>query len=1348
MIPQAKNSTPRGQRPRRSPLAPYVPAPVLAGSARAGRAAPWSEELSGSLLIADMAGFTRLADRVAERGRLGTEQLVGILNRYYARILKPVFRYGGQPFRFGGDSLVALFSGEQHAEAAAACACAIHAELARAAVLPASAGGGQIRVSQGIASGDLTLLCAAPEGRTAVFLLLGAAVGDAVRAQDAASAGETLLASSTTAALGLDIPPGEDGFVRCPETLAPLAAARGRGVRPPEQFAASFLDPTLAERLGAEVGANAGEHRRIAVLFVQVDGLHDLCATGPDGLRIVETLSARIAADVSAGGGVLLGADPTPSGAKFLAVFGLDRVSEHDTERAALTALALCRTLRPLPASLVWKIGLNAGTVLASDLGVQRRRDYTVLGDPINVAARLAAGAAVRTAVAHGALENEIRPAVRLGALPAAMAKGKATPLPRVRLVDRRRTPLSSLAPPVEAIVGRNEETARLRALSRAATEARETRTALLCGPAGTGKSALIALLAREWEDRGGAALLLDRRRIAGVPGPYAVWRGPLRALLGVRRGETASLPAIVASVERWALEDRDSVALLARLVGVPFAGDALAALDPPVLAERLRRTAVAALTAAAQEQRLLVAVDDLATLDEASADLVRALIIRRPSAPLVVIAGAREDGSDPPWDEHVVLGGLHGVALEKVVAEALGAAALDGRVLAFLDTRTAGNPLFAITLAREALAEGLIAVSPGTRTCVPIADLATLSAPSSLVGLLQAAVDALAPGDRVLMQAAAVCGQRFAPALLAAAGSSAVATLDRALDRLTGGDLLQRDADGWLSFRRPLLRETVYDALPSARRKRMHRRIADALLRDWAVGDEEALAEHLIAAEDPRLVPFALRAGARAQELADGEAALRAYRAIYGGPRRVRDADGAATLLALVAAGDVLVHHVSRYAEALDCYRRALRRVGHSPGDGDLPNATAVRYKLGYALRRLGRDEEAARAFRRVLRADAGAPSALAASSLLELAMIRHVAGASGPALRLCRRALAVAEAAGAAVERAHAYIRLGIALSHTGDHMHAVDYLQRGAELCRELGDVRWQADGMNNLGAVQFRLGLLDDAAAAYQAARDLWRGSDDADRTAQAAINLGEVLALRGHFEEAQRLFADCRARWERSGYAIGVANADLFAGQTHARQGSWAAAREELRRAADQALSLGFDSLASLAEASLAEALHDAGRRSAARETAERAAARGARARSRLYDAYVQRALGVASGASEAGRGRLVEAMAAFARQDMAFEEAVTRLRLAEALILLSDAEAVRQAESALATFTRLGTTPERERALRLLERWQATTPHTRPLLSEGFVEAQPPGPPPSSLPASLRSARRGSLLRS
>jgi class 3 adenylate cyclase/tetratricopeptide (TPR) repeat protein len=1292
---------------------------------RAGRAAPWSEELEGSLLVADMAGFTRLADRVAERGRLGTEQLVGILNRYYARILKPVFRYEGQPFRFGGDSLVALFSGRHHAEMAAACASAIHTELARTALLPSSAGGGRIRVSQGIASGKLTLLCAAPADKTAAFLLLGQTVGDAVRAQDAAAAGETLLASSTASRLGLEGETTPEGFLPCPSLPQPRSAERSRHQRPPERFAARFLDPTLAERLGVEGGANAGEHRRIAVLFVQIDGLHELCATGVEGVRAIEEMSARVASEVIAGGGVLLGADPTPSGAKFLAVFGLDRVSEHDTERAALAALALCRTLRSLRPSLAWKIGLNAGTVLASELGAQRRRDYTVLGDPINVAARLAAGAPLHTAVAHGALENEIRPAVRLGALPAAIAKGKAAPLPRVRLVDRRRTPLSSLAPPVEEIVGRAEEAERLRRLEREAAETRTARAALVSGPAGTGKSVLIALLAREWEERGGRALLLDRRRVGGVPGPYAVWRGPLRALLGVRRGETASLPALGAVVERWALEDRDALALLARLLGVPFAGDALASLDPPLLADRLRRVAVSALAAAARDQRLLVAVDDLAALDDASADLLQALVRRRADAPLVVLAGARTDTSDLPWDETVALGGLHGRELEQAVAQALGAASLDPRVLGFLEARTAGNPLFAISLAHEALADGLIAVSPGTRTCVPIADLAALSAPSSLVGLLQAGVDALAPADRGLMQAAAVCGQRFAPALLAAAGAAQADLLDRAIDRLTVGDLLQRDADGWLSFRRPLLREAVYDALPSARKRRMHGRIADALLRDWATGDEDVLAEHLIAAEDPRLVPFALRAGARAQELADGEAALRAYRAIYAGPRRVRDADPAATLVSLVAAGDVLVHHVSRYAEALGCYERALRRAGRHTLSADTPDVLSIRYKLGYALRRLGRDEAAARALRRVLRDGRGTPSAMAASALLEIAMIRHVAGASGPALRLCRRALAVAEAAGAAVERAHAYIRLGIALSHTGDHVHAVDFLQRGVELCRDLGDVRWQADGMNNLGAVLFRLGRLDDAAAAYQAARDLWRSSDDADRTAQAAINLGEVLALRGQFDEAQRLFSDCRARWERSGYAIGVANADLFAGQTHARQGNWTAAREELRRAADQALALGLDGLTAFAEASLAEALYDAGRRSAARQTAESAAARGARARSRLYDAYVQRALGVASGATDAGRRRLADAIAVFARQDMAFEEAVTRLRLAEALILMADAEAVRHAEAALETFSRLGTAPERERATRLLERWRASAPRDRELLAAGQGQRAP-----------------------
>src|SRR5579883_965751 len=140
MIPQNPAENSSVYRARNAALAPYVPVPVLT-AARPGEPLPWLAWQRGALLIADLAGFTRIADRIAARGRVGNEQLTAILNRYYARVLRPVAHYGGQPFRFGGDSLVALFCGAQAEEQAAACAVAVHAALARGAPLPRAAGG-------------------------------------------------------------------------------------------------------------------------------------------------------------------------------------------------------------------------------------------------------------------------------------------------------------------------------------------------------------------------------------------------------------------------------------------------------------------------------------------------------------------------------------------------------------------------------------------------------------------------------------------------------------------------------------------------------------------------------------------------------------------------------------------------------------------------------------------------------------------------------------------------------------------------------------------------------------------------------------------------------------------------------------------------------------------------------------------------------------------------------------------------------------------------------------------------------------------------------------------------------
>ncbi len=71
--------------------------------------------VDGSLCFADISGFTALSERLAQRGRIGAEELVETLSGVFGGMLEVAADRGGQLLKFGGDALLFLFTGEGHA---------------------------------------------------------------------------------------------------------------------------------------------------------------------------------------------------------------------------------------------------------------------------------------------------------------------------------------------------------------------------------------------------------------------------------------------------------------------------------------------------------------------------------------------------------------------------------------------------------------------------------------------------------------------------------------------------------------------------------------------------------------------------------------------------------------------------------------------------------------------------------------------------------------------------------------------------------------------------------------------------------------------------------------------------------------------------------------------------------------------------------------------------------------------------------------------------------------------------------------------------------------------------------
>jgi class 3 adenylate cyclase len=86
--------------------------------------------VEGTMVFADISGFTALSEKLATRGRIGTEELVETLSRVFAGMLDITANRGGQLLKFGGDALLVLFTGPDHARQAASAAVEMRQDFA------------------------------------------------------------------------------------------------------------------------------------------------------------------------------------------------------------------------------------------------------------------------------------------------------------------------------------------------------------------------------------------------------------------------------------------------------------------------------------------------------------------------------------------------------------------------------------------------------------------------------------------------------------------------------------------------------------------------------------------------------------------------------------------------------------------------------------------------------------------------------------------------------------------------------------------------------------------------------------------------------------------------------------------------------------------------------------------------------------------------------------------------------------------------------------------------------------------------------------------------------------------
>lgn len=381
-----------------------------------------------------------------------------------------------------------------------------------------------------------------------------------------------------------------------------------------------------------------GERRRVSVLFADLLGfsaLSDRIGTEAAYLVVSQWLKALDGIARAHGGSV-----DKYLGDRLIAVFGHPVPVEHPSVAAVRSALEMREWLERThaEAGLATRIGLhigvNTGDVVAGDIRGAVVREFHVLGDAVNVAARLTAKAGDGEIFVGPATRAETGDAFEYRALEPLRLKGKSAPVPAFSLIgDRTSALLEGETAPSDAapLVGRQDVLDRLRARAARLSEGKGAFV-LLPGPEGIGKSRLLAEIAADPALAG-----LPRRHVC-CPAT-AEPRQLATALSGLDSDAAGPGPAIVLVDDAHWLRGEALEALAAlrdRVHGRPCLWVVALREDPPQAAARLRAAIRAGGGDDAEEIQLhplapgdaaslLNRLPSAAALDAASRDLVLA---------------------------------------------------------------------------------------------------------------------------------------------------------------------------------------------------------------------------------------------------------------------------------------------------------------------------------------------------------------------------------------------------------------------------------------------------------------------------------------------------------------------------------------------------------------------------------------------------------------------------------------------------------------------------------------------------------------------------------------------------
>ncbi|HEB30983.1 MAG TPA: adenylate/guanylate cyclase domain-containing protein [Spirochaetes bacterium] len=1125
-------------------------------------------ESSGSMdataLFLDISGFTRLTESLMQHGKEGAEILSNIINRIFTLPIQTIYSNGGFITTFAGDAFTAIFPGNGYK--ALIASLAIKRIFSDFGETETRGGTFKLAARTGISSGSVEWTSiGTPAFQT--YLFYGDAIDSCVAAEKHADIDEIVfdrkvLKKLTTKNLVYS-ELSDDYFLlnKLREDvhearMDPLAESSNRGFH---EISRNVLERFYPQSVIDY--SKTGEFRTVAAVFISIKN------NKGDMTGVVKGILAKS----EEFGGYFNSLDSGDKGCLALVVFGAPVSRKDNLFKAVNFSLDLKEALFDKI-----RIGINYGTVFAGLLGSNLRNTYTVLGDVVNISARITMSAEWGTIRVSRSVSDRSQNRYILQSHGPMRFKGKELALDVYELEAKRAQAGKGYYD--VRFIGRDDELKKLDEWSKSIFSSTFAGIIYIYGEAGTGKTRLVdEFLSVISEGVDVISLEADgviRKSLnpltrffndffqkmenkAAAENRKSFDRVFSELLDDVRKLKTSvPAPQIVEELERVK-------SILGSVIGLHWPGSLFEQLEPE---NRFENTVFALkefFKAKSLLKPLVITLENLHWIDEDSKKVFEMLSNNIQEFPILIIASGRmrEDGSNPVFFKseniaanEITLDNLSSGDVLELISEKLGGRP-DEELAGYISQKTEGNPFYVEQLCQYFTDNRLIKEGKdGYHLTVHKNEV-----PAGMNSLLVSRIDSLPAELKEAVQAASVIGREFDPTILTLLLKKEDIDELISLGERTG--VWQAQSKDRCIFKYGMLRDAAYEMQLKDQLRETHMRIGQSL-EDLHSGEEKLYADIAYHYENSgiksKTIEYYKKSALYARENYKNEKALLFYDKLLDFAEseyeKVKTLDLKSAVFELVGEWEQSASFLKSGIEMAD-------RI-------NLPKKRAeLRVHLGEIYQKMGSFESARRILEEAIDITAYYGDTWVISrSYMYLGRTYWSMGKFESALEYYEKAMGLKKELNDEKGIGLALYYTGVVHRDTGNYELAMDQYRESEQIFKKLGDKRFETYPLYDMGVIYKNRGMLDQSAENFEKVKEIYQEIGYKSGISAAFINLGAIQMQRGNYKEASEYFSDSLNLAEDMGEKLAISYALFSIGVVHYQRGDPSGAFGYLKKA--------------------------------------------------------------------------------------------------------------------------------------------------------------------------------------